>query len=82
VHWSQQGRSGDLQLQVTVPAGTSGSITVPLAGPRAVAVLHGQTSSGAPVIEVRRAVPGQGSASFAVSAGGRYIVNAVSQPGQ
>lgn len=72
VSWSQQ--DGHLGLNVTAPARTSGTITVPVPAAGATVVLHGHAANGAPVTGVVHAGAGQPSASFSIGDGGGYSV--------
>ncbi len=73
VRWSQHGVHGPFRLQVSVPASTSGVVTVPVAA-RSLVVLTGRTTAGRPVVRVVRAAAGAHSVSVRVPAGGRYTV--------
>lgn len=70
VSWSQQG--GHLGVDVAAPAGTSGTITVPVPAAGGDVILHGHAANGATVVTVVHAKAGQPSASFSISDGGRY----------
>lgn len=73
VRWSQRGAGGVLQLEAVVPSGEAGTISVPV-GPGGLAMLHGHTTDGSPVLAVRRGAPGSATVSFTVRSGGRYSV--------
>jgi alpha-L-rhamnosidase len=70
VSWRRPGASGNLQLQASVPDGTTGEISVPVPS-GGTAVLHGRTSGGSAVHGVQHA---SGSASFSIGSGGSYAV--------